>query len=300
MISKARPVPSPFLKDDILEVYRNHPLQLRNLLTRLRAQHRSFKKLSEWDLAFDGTAQITDQNHIGGPSFVIEMALQTNICSTQRVIDLGSGLGGAARVLATVFGCRVHGIDLSPERYFDALKLTEMVRLSKLVTFENRDFLKPLAINKKYDVAWGQSAWAHVQDKRKLIQILRRFLKSGGIVAMEDAFLSGKRISGRYKHLILRLEYLWKSHLISIVDWKRLLVDEEFEMALCEDKTVEMNAHFTILQNVQSLATLPPEEEEAWRTAMQLSRAGHLKYYRVIARNRKLNTRRRSSSFVKD
>src|SRR2546430_9108785 len=34
--------------------------------------------------------------------------------------DLGCGLGGSARCLAYFFGCRVHGVDLSVERYREA------------------------------------------------------------------------------------------------------------------------------------------------------------------------------------
>src|SRR5262245_59305803 len=46
-----------------------------------------------------------------------------------HVLDIGSGLGGPARYIAVTCGCRVTGIDLTPE-FVDTA--TELSRLTKL------------------------------------------------------------------------------------------------------------------------------------------------------------------------
>src|ERR1700692_1660167 len=103
-----------YTKREVLHVYERHPLQQRTILRRIRATRGTLIGLRETDLAVDDATELTDQNHIGGVKFVKELACAAGINSETKVPDLGCGLGGSARVLAAEFGCRVHGIDLSP------------------------------------------------------------------------------------------------------------------------------------------------------------------------------------------
>ncbi len=106
-----------FSKEEILEVYRNHPLQEEAILTRVRARGGATAPITELDLAQDRKTEITDQNHVGGLLFVKQLASKAGVTAETFVLDLGSGLGGSARYLAHMFGCRVHGIDFSSERH---------------------------------------------------------------------------------------------------------------------------------------------------------------------------------------
>src|ERR1700680_1379794 len=128
-------------KREVLRIYSRHPIQEKTLLRRVRATRGTLVGLIETDLAVDDVTELTDQNHVGGVTFVKELACRVGIDSETKVLDLGCGLGGSARVLATVFGCHVHGIDFSPKRYREALRLTKLVGLSELVTFECSDFM---------------------------------------------------------------------------------------------------------------------------------------------------------------
>ncbi|MGK8890119.1 SAM-dependent methyltransferase [Burkholderia gladioli] len=55
-----------------------------------------------------------DQFHSRGLEATVELAALLEIDAATRVIDIGSGLGGPSRYLASNFGCRVEGIDLTP------------------------------------------------------------------------------------------------------------------------------------------------------------------------------------------
>src|ERR1700735_2762265 len=66
------------------------------------------KRLTPADLA------PLDQFHTRGMAATIELGEALAIQPGASVIDIGSGLGGPSRYLATKFDCAVKGIDLSP------------------------------------------------------------------------------------------------------------------------------------------------------------------------------------------
>ena len=265
-------------------MYARHPLQQRTILQRVRASRGTLSGLSEQDLAVDNTTEITDQNHIGGLRFVEELARRAGIGPTSRVLDLGCGLGGSARSLASMFDCRVHGIDFSPKRCREASRLTALVGLSHLVTFSCGDFRSARVPVHMFDVLWGQSAWVHMDDKRKFIRRWSRALKDGGRIAMEDAFLKALP-SGVAQHKILKqLENQWKSYLVSIQEWVNVLKTESFVISTCEDHTEQMTDHFRkLLKASRGNPDIPKEEVIAWRNAVRLSDYGLLSYNRVVA-----------------
>src|ERR1043166_3845162 len=50
-----------------------------------------------------------DQFHPGGPAATADLARMAEITSSDRVLDVGSGIGGPARFLAASHGCEVVG-----------------------------------------------------------------------------------------------------------------------------------------------------------------------------------------------
>ena len=55
--------------------------------------------------------------------------------ASDHVIDVGSGIGGPSRYLAATYGCRVNGVDLTPEFVAAAIGLTERVGLTSASIF---------------------------------------------------------------------------------------------------------------------------------------------------------------------
>ncbi len=56
-----------------------------------------------------------DEFHIGGRVATDNLIDQLNFSEKNHVLDVGCGLGGASRYVATKFKSRVTGIDLTPE-----------------------------------------------------------------------------------------------------------------------------------------------------------------------------------------
>ena len=77
-----------------------------------------------------------DQFHMGGLAATIAFAGRVGITPGTAVLDAGSGLGGPARYLAETFGCRVEGVDLSPDYVAIARLLTDRAGLADRVAFQ--------------------------------------------------------------------------------------------------------------------------------------------------------------------
>lgn len=56
---------------------------------------------------------VVDEFHIRGRKATVELAENMRLDADSTVLDIGSGLGGPARTVAEVYGCRVTGIDLT-------------------------------------------------------------------------------------------------------------------------------------------------------------------------------------------
>src|SRR5439155_2361569 len=77
-----------------------------------------------------------DQLHFGGRNATEALARLGGLQAGDRVLDVGSGLGGPARTLAVAFGCDVTGLDLSAQFCQTATAITDRVGLSEQVRFQ--------------------------------------------------------------------------------------------------------------------------------------------------------------------
>src|SRR5580704_16278754 len=66
-----------------------------------------------------------DQFHTRGLAATAELSKLAGITAGMSVLDVGSGVGGPARILAATYGCRVTGVDLSEPFVAAARYLTE-------------------------------------------------------------------------------------------------------------------------------------------------------------------------------
>jgi len=77
-----------------------------------------------------------DQLHAGFVPSTEHLLDVLGVDESTRLLDVGSGIGGPARLAADRTGCTVTGIDLSPDFVDLARKLTARVGLTDRVTFE--------------------------------------------------------------------------------------------------------------------------------------------------------------------
>jgi len=103
-----------------------------------------------------------------------------------RVLDVGGGLGGAARYLAHKYGCKVNVIDLVPDRCRGGLRLTRLTGLVHRVSYQSADAQHIPFRDGTFHLIWSQDAFDGIEDKELLLTECRRILKSDGELIFTD------------------------------------------------------------------------------------------------------------------
>jgi SAM-dependent methyltransferase len=130
-----------------------------------------------------------DQFHIRGTLATAELASAVGLDPSTRVLDLGCGIGGPARYLATTSGCKVMGVDLSPGFIDAAIYLTERCGLADRVSFQVGDALHLPFEDAAFDVVFLQHVVMNIEDRAALYAEIRRILTPGGRLATYDLVL---------------------------------------------------------------------------------------------------------------
>ena len=100
-----------------------------------------------------------------------------------RILDVGCGIGGSARILAKYYGFNVTGITISPAQVKRARELTSS-ELS--CNFQVMDALDLNFEDGTFDAVWSVEAGAHMSDKAKFADEILRTLRPGGYLALAD------------------------------------------------------------------------------------------------------------------
>lgn len=127
-----------------------------------------------------------DEFHTRGRIATVELAKLVGFAGGENVLDVGSGLGGPSRFLAKTYGCRVTGIDLTPEFVSVAEKLTRLTRLKAKVSYRQGDALAIPFEAATFDVVWSQNVAMNIADRPRLYAEIRRVLRPCGKYALSD------------------------------------------------------------------------------------------------------------------
>lgn len=135
--------------------------------------------------AWDALAPL-DQFHVGGIAATTALAARLGIKPGSSLLDIGCGLGGPSRHLASVHGCSVTGIDLSRPFIDLAIMLTEQARLSHRVRHVAGDALHLPFEPGRFDLAWTQHVAMNIADRHGLYSGIFNVLRPGGRLAIYD------------------------------------------------------------------------------------------------------------------
>ncbi|KPJ98606.1 MAG: SAM-dependent methyltransferase, partial [Desulfobacterales bacterium SG8_35] len=129
-----------------------------------------------------------DEFHVRGAEVSRELANQLKPYHS-KVLDVGCGIGGPARMLADEFCCQVTGIDLNQEYIRTAQGLSELVGLRTQTNFIQSNALELPFKNKSFDVVWTQHVQMNISHKLKFYSEIERVLSDqDGTFAYYDIF----------------------------------------------------------------------------------------------------------------
>ncbi len=175
-----------------------------------------------------------DEFHIGGRRATLEFAQQLRLSDGLQVLDVGCGLGGASRCLASEFGCQVTGIDLSEEYCQVASMFAQRLGLASRVSYRQSNALDLPFADSSFDLLWTQHASMNIADKTGLYTEMWRVRKPGGRLAIYDV-LAGEGGPVHFPVPWARTSDI--SHLITQQQLHATLQDVGFEILTWQDST---------------------------------------------------------------
>lgn len=175
-----------------------------------------------------------DEFHIGGRAATKQLVAKMRLAGSEHVLDIGCGIGGAARYLAASTGCRVTGIDLTPEYIETARELSRRTGLGDRTQFEVGSALRMPFADASFDAALTLHVAMNIEDRAGLYREVARVLKRGAAFCIYDV------MKGRNDELVFPVpwaETAANSHLTTPEDMQALLVDAGFGVEEIEDRT---------------------------------------------------------------
>lgn len=127
-----------------------------------------------------------DQFHTRGLAATRELIAFASVKPGWRVLDVGSGLGGPARVLASEQNCHVTGVDITKEFCEVATLLSKLTSLDHVTEFRNGNATALPFQDGEFDLVLTMQIQMNIEDKRRFYDELFRVLKPGGRFVFQD------------------------------------------------------------------------------------------------------------------
>lgn len=150
------------------------------ILSALKQDGKNLDRLTVEDLA------PLDQFHTRGLAATRELMTFAGVKPGWRVLDVGSGLGGPARVLASEKTCHVTGVDITKEFCEVATMLSKLTRLGHVTDFRHGDATALPLHDGQFELALTMQIQMSIENKGRFYNEIFRVLNSGGRFVFQD------------------------------------------------------------------------------------------------------------------
>ncbi|MGP1676704.1 MAG: SAM-dependent methyltransferase [Burkholderiales bacterium] len=197
------------------------------ILQALAAAGKDLNHLTPKDLA------PVDEFHVGGRLATVAFAQQFGPRPGMRLLDIGCGLGGAARYFAHEHGCQVTGIDLSPEYVNVTNALAARVGLGERVFCELGSALALPFAPESFDAAYMFHVGMNIESKARLFAQVRRVLAPSGLFGIYDVM---RLAAGELSYPVPWASGPESSFVADAASYRRLLAAAGFEVVKERDR----------------------------------------------------------------
>jgi phosphoethanolamine N-methyltransferase len=226
----------------------------------------------------------------GGPATTDDLCsrLGSSLRPGVRVLDVGSGIGGAAFHLAKVYGAKVTGIDLAEEMVNIGLDRIDQLKMSDSVKFLLGDVLKT-DFPEPFDIVWSRDAFMHIPDKAELFARLYSLLAPGGRLVITDYARGKAPGSSEFEEYIKKTGY----SVIEPTQYGKFLEGAGFKNVVADDATdrfikiLEREADSLVTRRAEFLSSFSESDldylVERWAMKVRFCKAGDMKWGNYLA-----------------
>jgi len=132
-----------------------------------------------------------DEFHIGGSEATLDLIAQLDLSRHSRVLDIGCGICGPARTIASTTGAHVTGVDLTDEFISAAKEFNRIADLDDRISCSVGSALALPFGEDSFDVATLIHVGMNIADKPGLFAEAARVLKPGGTFAVYEVMRTG-------------------------------------------------------------------------------------------------------------
>ena len=124
--------------------------------------------------------------HPGGEALTLRAAELTGVRAGDRVLDVASGAGASALLLARRIGCEVVGLDYGAEAVASAAGVARATGLAERVSFVRGDAESLPFADAAFDAVFCECSLCLFPDKQAAVAEMRRVLRPRGAISVSD------------------------------------------------------------------------------------------------------------------
>ncbi len=229
----------------------------------------------------------------GGRKHTLDMVTSFGLDPAMSVLDLGTGLGGAARAMCEKFGVWVTGFEVDPDLVEAGMALSVKAGMSEkaqVLAFDPATFEHKHA---SVDCVFSKEFLFAVADKKKFLKAVENLLKPKGQFMFTDFILAEPRLRSTALENWIANEPQ-KPRPWALEDYEVGLVSAKLDTRVTEDITqvframvIKGWADYTEKAEPGSVgmesAPALVDEVELWTRRIQAIDSGDLKVYRIHA-----------------
>uniref|UniRef100_A0A7N8Y8K9 phosphoethanolamine N-methyltransferase n=1 Tax=Mastacembelus armatus TaxID=205130 RepID=A0A7N8Y8K9_9TELE len=185
----------------------------------------------------------------GGPSTTKEFVDLLNLKPSQKVLDVGCGIGGGDFYMAKTYGVEVLGLDLSENMVNIAVERAINQQLPT-VQFEVSDATKRTFPAGSFDVIYSRDTILHINDKLALFKRFHSWLKPHGQLLISDYCCGEKPWTPAFEDYVNQRGYI----LYTLSQYGKFIQEAGFCNVRAEDRTSQfIQIIKTELQRVEDI-----------------------------------------------